>query len=186
MFGDEHYILMDINLFSYEFPQPVGWLGIADSGGEITRVIFNLRPDELYGIATQRLFSMQIIYKGAELVICKSELNSRAAAQLEEYFDGRRPAFDLPLRMDGPAFTKSVYRELLNIPPGQTRSYKEIAVACGNPRAYRAVGMANNKNPIPIIVPCHRVIGSDGGLTGYAGGLEFKRYLLDLENRCYI
>jgi O-6-methylguanine DNA methyltransferase len=103
------------------------------------------------------------------------------ARQLEEYFSGRRRRFDLPLDLRGTDFQKRCWQELLKIPYGETRSYAEIARAVGNPLAVRAVGLANGQNPIAIIVPCHRVIGSDGSLTGYGGGLETKRRLLELE-----
>ena len=103
------------------------------------------------------------------------------ARQVEEYFAGRRREFDLALDLRGTDFQKRCWRELLKIPYGETRSYADIARAIGNPAAVRAVGLANGQNPIAIIVPCHRVIGSDGSLTGYGGGLENKRKLLELE-----
>ena len=103
--------------------------------------------------------------------------------QLSEYFAGTRTRFDLPLDFHGTDFQKSVWAALLTIPPGETRTYAEIAAQVGRPSACRAVGAANGKNPISIIAPCHRVIGSDGSLTGFAGGLEGKQYLLDLERR---
>lgn len=99
-------------------------------------------------------------------------LLERCIAQLEEYFQGKRQMFDLPLAITGTPFQLRVYAELIKIPYGQTRSYKEIAQAIGNPGAMRAVGGANNKNPIPILVPCHRVVGADGSLTGYGGGVK--------------
>jgi len=110
-----------------------------------------------------------------------SALIDKAAAQLEEYFDGERREFDLPLNPSGTPFQMAVWKELLAIPYGETRSYKQIAQNIGNPKALRAVGMANNRNPISIIIPCHRVIGSDGSLVGYGGGLDMKQKLLDLE-----
>jgi methylated-DNA-[protein]-cysteine S-methyltransferase len=104
---------------------------------------------------------------------------ARVREQLEAYFAGERVAFDVPLNLDGaPAFSASVWRHLLAIPFGTTVTYGELAQRLGRPTAARAVGMANGRNPIAIIVPCHRVLGSGGGLTGYAGGLERKRYLL--------
>ena len=106
---------------------------------------------------------------------------SRAAAQLAEYFAGRRKAFDLPLAPAGTPFQQAVWRALADIPFGETRTYAGLARALGRPRAARAVGAANGRNPLPIVLPCHRVIGSDGGLTGYAGGLAVKRRLLELE-----
>jgi len=103
------------------------------------------------------------------------------ARQLAEYFAGRRRRFHLPLDLHGTDFQKRCWQELLKIPYGETRSYADIARAIGNPLAVRAVGLANGQNPVAIIVPCHRVIGSDGSLTGYGGGLEVKRRLLELE-----
>ncbi len=104
-----------------------------------------------------------------------------ALRQLEEYFAGDRCQFEVPLDLEGTPFQLAVWRSLLEIPYGETRSYGAIATAIGRPRAARAVGMANNQNPIPIIVPCHRVIGQNGALTGYAGGLDLKSRLLSLE-----
>ncbi|MGN5765380.1 methylated-DNA--[protein]-cysteine S-methyltransferase [Acinetobacter calcoaceticus] len=101
--------------------------------------------------------------------------------QLEEYFTGQRQQFDLPLDFQGTAFQQQVWQALLSIPYGETRSYKEIAVQIGNEKAVRAVGAANGKNPISIIAPCHRVIGSSGALVGFAGGLDKKQILLSLE-----
>jgi len=101
--------------------------------------------------------------------------------QLQEYFAGQRQQFDLPLDFQGTAFQQQVWQALLNIPYGETRSYKEIAVQLGNAKAVRAVGAANGKNPISIIAPCHRVIGSSGALVGFAGGLDKKQILLSLE-----
>jgi len=101
--------------------------------------------------------------------------------QLEEYFEGNRQRFDIPLDFAGTEFQKLVWTELLKIPYGQTRSYGEIAQAIGRPKAMRAVGAANGRNPISIIAPCHRVIGASGALTGFAGGLDNKTILLNLE-----
>jgi methylated-DNA-[protein]-cysteine S-methyltransferase len=101
--------------------------------------------------------------------------------QLSEYFDGERTTFDVPLAMAGTPFQRRVWSALREIPYGETTSYGELAGRLGRPSASRAVGLANGRNPIAVIVPCHRVIGSDGNLTGYGGGLERKRLLLDLE-----
>ena len=109
----------------------------------------------------------------------------RAAAQIEEYFSGTRREFNLDLKPTGTPFQLDVLAALATIPYGETRSYGEIATQIGNPKAVRAVGAANGRNPLPIVLPCHRVIGSDGSLTGFGGGLETKRYLLNLEGvRC--
>lgn len=105
----------------------------------------------------------------------------RCVAQLEEYFQGTRTQFDVPLAIHGTPFQKKVYKQLLTIPYGKRRSYKDIAVAIDNPKGVRAVGGANNKNPISILVPCHRVVGIDGSLVGYGGGLDIKKWLLDHE-----
>ena len=108
-------------------------------------------------------------------------LVAEAGRQLDEYFEGRRRRFDLPLAPSGTPFQLRAWKMLQDIPYGATRSYGEQARAMGQPRAVRAVGAANGRNPIAIIVPCHRVIGGDGGLTGYGGGLDVKRFLLELE-----
>jgi len=108
----------------------------------------------------------------------------RVLQQLEEYFAGRRQQFDLPLAADGTTFQRMVWRQLVSIPYGDTISYGELACRIGNPRAARAVGLANGANPIPIIVPCHRVIGANGALTGFGGGLSIKQKLLALEAPC--
>lgn len=110
-------------------------------------------------------------------------LTDDAAMQLSEYFEGKRKQFDFPYHLKGTEFQKKVWAELCKIPYGETRSYKDIAIAIGRPKAYRAVGMANHYNPMMIVVPCHRVIDSRGGLGGYAGGLTLKKALLDLETK---
>mgnify|MGYP000850979676 CR=1 FL=1 len=104
-----------------------------------------------------------------------------ARKELEEYFKGTRKTFTLPLSLEGTPFQKKVWQVLMTIPYGKTMTYKQVAEAIGNPKACRAVGLANNRNPIPIIVPCHRVIGSNGKLVGYAGGLHIKEKLLEME-----
>ena len=109
------------------------------------------------------------------------ELLEACKAELGEYFAGKRRAFDLPLLPEGTDFQKSVWGELRRIPYGETRTYGELAAMTGNAKASRAVGMANHCNPILILIPCHRVIGANGSLTGYAAGIEAKRYLLQLE-----
>lgn len=111
----------------------------------------------------------------------KTELIDRVVCQMEEYLDGERKQFDLPLNPEGTLFQKKVWEALLTIPYGVTKSYGEIASMIGNPKASRAVGGANNKNPISIIIPCHRVIGTNGSLVGYGGGLDKKIKLLHLE-----
>jgi methylated-DNA-[protein]-cysteine S-methyltransferase len=110
-----------------------------------------------------------------------NEMSSHYIIQLDEYFNNKREAFDLKLDLKGTDFQKKVWEELLKIPFGKTISYKDLSLKLGNVKAIRAVAAANGANPVSIIVPCHRVIGSDGSLTGYAGGLWRKRWLLDLE-----
>ena len=142
---------------------PIGEVGIGEEDGAVTHLIFHRRglPDG---------------YAEAETpLLCK------AAKQITEYFAGERTVFDLPLRLHGTEFQQKVWAALCTIPYGETRSYKQIAEQTGNPRACRAVGMANNRNPVSIIVPCHRVVGHNGALTGYGGGLPAKEYLLKLE-----
>jgi methylated-DNA-[protein]-cysteine S-methyltransferase len=109
------------------------------------------------------------------------EVLRRAADQLGEYFEGRRTDFDLPLAASGTPFQQRVWDLLRQIPYGRTRSYGQLAAELGQPGASRAVGLANGRNPLSIVVPCHRVVGADGSLTGYGGGAERKRHLLDLE-----
>lgn len=111
----------------------------------------------------------------------RNELTDKTVLQLEEYFDGRRKEFDIPIKLRGTEFQKKVWNELLKIPYGATVSYKDIAIKIGNPKACRAVGMANHNNPILIIVPCHRVINENKKLGGYALGLDLKMKLLELE-----
>ena len=110
-----------------------------------------------------------------------NEFTDSVFRQLDEYFAGTRKTFDFPYRLNGTHFQKKVWAALCEIPYGETRSYKDIAMLIGNPKAVRAVGMANHANPIFIAIPCHRVIGAGGALVGYGGGLEMKKALLDLE-----
>lgn len=110
-----------------------------------------------------------------------NEIIIKTIKQLEEYFKGDRKYFDLPLNPKGTEFQKQVWSQLIKIPYGKTKSYKEIAISIGKLKGYRAIGNANNKNPIAIIIPCHRVIGSNNKLTGYAGGLVIKQFLLEHE-----
>ena len=156
------------NVFFYKYPM-TGEIGIAESNGAISRVGFCAEKD------VKKDF--------CRFTLTETPLIKRAATQLREYFEGLRVNFDLPLEPVGTEFQRAVWQALLTIPAGETRSYGDIASQIKRPKAYRAVGMANNRNPIAIIIPCHRVIGRDGSLTGYAGGLDIKQYLLDLETR---
>jgi methylated-DNA-[protein]-cysteine S-methyltransferase len=147
--------------YVYHYDSPVGRIYIAESENAITDIVF--RPVE--GAATK-----------------ETPLITRATRMLGEYFDGKRRDFDgLPLRAEGTEFQKKVWKALLVIPYGQTRTYKEQAEETGNAKACRAVGAANGRNPISIVIPCHRVIGSDGKMRGFAGGIPFKEYLLEVE-----
>lgn len=110
-----------------------------------------------------------------------NEHTEKAYMQLKEYFEGNRKTFDLVYDIHGTEFREKVWKELINIPFGETISYKELAIRIGNNKAIRAVGGANNKNPLGIVIPCHRVIGADGSLVGYAGGVDKKKWLLDFE-----
>lgn len=117
-------------------------------------------------------------------VLEEIDLIKETAEAIMEYMVGNRKEFkEIPLKLRGTDFQMKVWNELKNIPYGETRSYKEIAERIGNPKGYRAVGMANNKNPIGIIVPCHRVIGKNGDLVGYAGGVKVKEQLLEIERK---
>jgi methylated-DNA-[protein]-cysteine S-methyltransferase len=116
-------------------------------------------------------------------VACDDSANNDTVQQLSEYFEGKRTSFDIPLDVDGTPFQKAVWSELLRIPYGETRSYGDIAKAIGRPGAARAVGMANHDNPIAVVIPCHRVVGKNGSLTGYAGGLHLKAQLLSIEQQ---
>ena len=142
---------------------PVGTLRLAEENGAITELKF-----EEWDGKTKK---------------AETELLSRAERELAEYFAGQRREFTLPLAPKGTEFQRRVWEALLTIPYGETRSYGEIAALIGSPKASRAVGSANHRNPISIFIPCHRVIGADGSLTGYGGGLEAKTVLLDLEQK---
>lgn len=143
----------------------LGPIGIAERDGYVTHVFFG-------NTVTPKEYTLE-----------ETPLLRLAATQIEEYFSGVRKTFDLPLQPDGTAFEKSVWEALRAIPYGETRSYGDIAEQIGNPKACRAVGHANSKNPLSIVVPCHRVIGVHGKLTGYAGGLQMKKALLLLERQ---
>ena len=113
----------------------------------------------------------------------ETEIIHETYTQLSEYLDGKRKNFNIPLKIEGTEFQKSVWNALTMIPYGETRTYKDIAEQIGNPKSCRAVGNANNKNKIVIILPCHRVIGANGSLVGFGGGLDIKKKLLDIESK---
>ncbi|MGF1680241.1 methylated-DNA--[protein]-cysteine S-methyltransferase [Photobacterium minamisatsumaniensis] len=136
---------------------PIGWLNIIADDMSVSMIEFDAQPDQPQSPNT---------------------MTKRCCDQLAEYFAGERTGFDVPLKMQGTDFQRTVWQALNSVGYGDTCSYGDIANLIGNPKAVRAVGAANGKNPIPIIVPCHRVIGSSGKLTGYAGGLDMKIWLL--------
>lgn len=146
-------------MFYASFTSPLGEITVSSNGTAVVAVSFGSAPAKSDSCA----------------------IAQRAVQQLQEYFAGQREHFELPLQPRGTEFQQRVWQALLGIPYGDTASYKYIATQLGNVKAVRAVGMANSRNPIAIIVPCHRVIGADGSLTGYAGGLDKKQWLLDYE-----
>lgn len=146
----------------YFYDTPVGLLRIMDNDSAIIEITFSTEAPR----------------KAEEE---ETPLIAAAAAQLAEYFEGKRREFDFPTEAGGTEFQRRVWQELCRIPYGQTRTYKQIAEAIGCPKGFRAIGMANNRNPIAVVVPCHRVVGSGGKLVGYAGGLDIKEKLLHLE-----
>lgn len=149
------------------YDMDLGRMAIAEENGKITNLFL---PGE---------------YIPPEMRMEETETLKKAAGQLMEYQQGKRTVFDVPLAPEGTAFQKQVWEALLKIPYGETSSYGKLARDIGKPGAARAVGMANNRNPIPVIIPCHRVIGADGSLTGYGGGLPMKKKLLALEKGKY-
>jgi methylated-DNA-[protein]-cysteine S-methyltransferase len=149
----------------WSFDSPLGEISGVESGGKLSRLLFGRAPN----------FPN---YEHKE-----TPLLQKTSKQIGEYFSGKRKIFTLPLNLCGTHFQKAVWTILLTIPFGKTCSYKELAIMAGNPKAARAVGAANHHNPIAIIVPCHRVIGTNGSLVGYAAGLDTKRYLLELEKQ---
>ena len=149
----------------YICPSPIGPLTLEEENGALTALRFH--PD--------------LPRDAAPLALPSTPLLRQAAAELREYFEGEREIFTIPLAPKGTPFQQRVWAALREIPYGATRSYKELAIAVGNEKACRAVGMANNRNPLPIFIPCHRVVGSDGKLVGYAGGLDVQKHLLELE-----
>ncbi|MEH6583206.1 MAG: methylated-DNA--[protein]-cysteine S-methyltransferase [Halioglobus sp.] len=144
---------------------PIGTLRLVSDGQHLTGVEF---AGQHQNSSTDRHTSDEVL--------------DATARQLLEYFAGDRQHFELPLKAAGTAFQQQVWGALCGIPYGEVRSYSEIALEIDRPKAVRAVGAANGRNPLPVIVPCHRVIGRDGSLTGFAGGLEMKKALLSLEN----
>lgn len=155
-------------MWYYDYKMPVGMLRIMEEQGAVVSITIE-KTGRQDGIAE---YGKQ-----------ETKLLQRAAGQLAEYFEGKRKEFDFPIAPKGTAFQRKVWDALCTIPYGETRSYKEIAKQTGNMKACRAVGGANHNNPIMIVIPCHRVIGADCSLTGYAGGLSVKKYLLELEQR---
>jgi O-6-methylguanine DNA methyltransferase len=160
-------------------PSPVGPLFLAAADRGLVALEFDAR---LPGQQTIRPNPRDLRVEGKSLRFEYSESEMRLyVGELEEYFVGHRRSFDFPLDLRGTEFQLACWRALLAIPYGETRTYADIARTVGRPQGFRAVGMANNRNPVAIVVPCHRVIASDGTLCGYGGGLDVKRKLLELE-----
>lgn len=160
---------MKKNIYFYETNTPIGKIGIATTENDSHITDLTWESD------------FENLKKENDFQICETELIKQAKKQLFEYFERKRKIFDLPLLKEGTPFQISVWNALEKIPYGETCSYKDIAIAIDNPKAVRAVGMANNRNKIAIFIPCHRVIGANGKLVGYGGGLHIKRFLLELE-----
>jgi O-6-methylguanine DNA methyltransferase len=166
-------------LYSTTLASPVGPLFLAASDKGLVALEFDVR---LPGQQTIRPNPRDLRSESDAVSIENSGINmSSYARELDEYFGGNRREFSFPLDLRGTPFQLKCWRALLEIPYGETRTYADIARAVGRPQGFRAVGMANNRNPIAIVVPCHRVIASDGTLCGYGGGLDVKRKLLQLE-----
>ncbi|WP_407354366.1 methylated-DNA--[protein]-cysteine S-methyltransferase [Luteimonas sp. R10] len=156
-----------MTIFHTRFDSPVGPLLLAASDAGMHAIEFHA--------------SRHPVKRGADWREGDHRLLREARRQLQAYFDGRRQTFDLPLAPRGTEFQRTVWHSLAAIPYGETVSYAQLAARVGRPSATRAVGAANGRNPLPIVLPCHRVIGADGSLTGFGGGLPTKRYLLELE-----
>lgn len=161
-----------------EFQSPIGAITVFTSPAGVSRIDFGCAEDVLPVAETW----YKKHHVKADLVY-NPEMIEPINRQLEEYFRGKRRFFDLKLDMVGTIFQQKVWNNLAEIPYGETRSYREVAVNISAPKAVRAIGSANNRNPLPIIVPCHRVIGSNGALVGYGGGVDKKEYLLSLEQQ---
>ncbi len=161
-----------------EMLSPIGPLVLAATEDGLCSIDFGTREDneERLGRRAARFF------QNAEWIACADRLKS-AKEQLHAYFQGSREPFSIRMDLRGTQFQKRVWGALLNVPYGATASYKDIAAAIDSPKAVRAVGGANNRNPIPIIIPCHRIIGASGELVGYGGGLHVKKFLLQLEGQ---
>lgn len=172
-----------MSVFYYEYDSPVGRIRLVEQDRALTALSLagKSHPDAFLrrGELTYDQAGAALSAAGAQC--CETELIRMTQRQLEEYFAGARREFTIPLHPSGTPFQERVWQALLTIPYGQTCSYGQIAARIGNPKASRAVGMANHKNPIAIVIPCHRVIGADGSMTGYGGGLDIKEYLLKLE-----
>lgn len=170
---------MEKQVISYgEFQSPIGMLTLFAGSEGVYRLDFGIAEDVLPG--AEAWFKKNHVKPDFYL---NYDMIDPIIVQLEEYFNGKRRFFDLQLCMIGTPFQKKVWNSLKAIPYSETRSYKDVAVQISAPRAVRAIGSANNRNPLPIIVPCHRVIGSNGALVGYGGGMDKKEYLLSLEQQ---
>ncbi len=165
-------------LIARSYDSPVGTLTLVASGLGLRAVLWDADRPERAGIAGDDL----VASGDPDAPQVAEDALDATEAQLDEYFAGERQSFDLPLDLVGTEFQIAAWEGLTRIPYGQTRTYAQQAEAIGRPAAIRAVGTANGRNPISIVVPCHRVVGADGSMTGFAGGVEVKRKLLDLEH----
>lgn len=159
-------MLNSLNLYQFFYDTIYGKISISATDFEIVSLSFGLNKND------KCIFIEKDLIRNAYLEIC-------------EYFDGKRKSFDVPLKIEGTEFQKKVLNCLVSIPYGKTKTYKEIAESIGNKNACRAVGLTNNKNPIAILIPCHRIIGTNGKLTGYKYGLEIKEKLLNLKKKYF-
>lgn len=174
-----------MSLYSKKITTPCGPLTLLCDGRTLVAIRFGREAD---GAATAKaaqagaeMFEKVMPTQQTQEARAAQEILEQAAREIGEYFEGKRRAFAVPTAAAGTPFQQAVWNALKEIPYGETRTYGEIARRIGHPRASRAVGQANNRNPLPIVVPCHRVIGTSGALTGYAGGLAVKERLLELE-----
>ena len=149
-----------------KYDSPIGPLYLGEEDGHLTHLVFSEADPRLTGY-----------------VFGETSLLKQTKQELDEYFAGTRQSFSIPLRAQGTMFQEQVWGKLLEIPYGESRSYKDLAQSMQSPGASRAIGITNSRNPISILIPCHRVIGQSGNLTGYAGGLAAKQFLLELEQK---
>lgn len=157
-----------------KFETPLGKIRMAFSCDKVVKISFSNEDDDQFFIFLSKYF---------DKVVKAEKVPERYEQEIIDYLDGKLKEFHIPIELKGTPFQVKVWKELLKIPYGETRSYKEISIAIGREKAFRGIGQACSRNPIPLIVPCHRVIGSNGELVGYAGGIELKEKLLNMEEK---